>query len=74
MYAFLAVTLPLMTVLWPAVSGSLAAHDDDANTLDIGAIFPIKGKGGWQGGQVSQNIYNIVSTEKKKSIRLNATS
>lgn len=32
--------------------GLVAANQDD-NVLHIGGIFPIQGKGGWQGGQVS---------------------
>lgn len=29
-----------------------AGGASEANILDIGGIFPITGKGGWQGGQV----------------------
>jgi len=33
--------------------GGTTKQVDDANILDIGGIFPIEGKGGWQGGQVN---------------------
>lgn len=43
--------------LWIAISLMIfeicfAVVDDDDNVLHIGGIFPIGGKGGWQGGQV----------------------
>lgn len=35
------------------IKASLPPEDDEDNVLHIGAIFPIGGKGGWQGGQVN---------------------
>jgi hypothetical protein len=44
----------LITTLQILESGSAVVDDsNDDNVLHIGGIFPIGGKGGWQGGQVS---------------------
>lgn len=43
----------LVTALQILEGCSAVVHDtDDDNVLHIGGIFPIGGKGGWQGGQV----------------------
>jgi hypothetical protein len=43
----------LITALQILESCSAVVDDtDDDNVLHIGGIFPIGGKGGWQGGQV----------------------
>ncbi|XP_065201019.1 gamma-aminobutyric acid type B receptor subunit 1 isoform X2 [Planococcus citri] len=34
--------------------GGTTEERNEANILDIGGIFPIRGKGGWQGGQACQ--------------------
>lgn len=41
----------------------VAVVDDsnDDNVLHIGGIFPIGGKGGWQGGQVCENVFVLAS-------------
>lgn len=38
------------------IEGSLPPLDEEDNVLHIGAIFPIQGEGGWQGGQVSFHV------------------
>ncbi|XP_034235281.1 gamma-aminobutyric acid type B receptor subunit 1 isoform X2 [Thrips palmi] len=36
-----------------------ADDDDDDNVLHIGGIFPIRGEGGWQGGQACEPAANL---------------
>lgn len=45
----------MIFALIAAISGKLPPSDD--NILHIGGIFPIGGEGGWQGGQVSIDLY-----------------
>ncbi len=44
----------LVIALWGLVLGWRSGTSGESNILDIGGIFPIKGKLGWQGGQVSE--------------------
>lgn len=46
----LILVFALVTTL--SIKGSLLPLDEEDNVLHIGAIFPIAGEGGWQGGQV----------------------
>lgn len=41
--------------------------DDDANVLHIGGIFPIAGKGGWQGGQACEPAANLALEDVNKN-------
>ncbi|XP_068081779.1 gamma-aminobutyric acid type B receptor subunit 1 [Anabrus simplex] len=43
------VTIFIIKTSWAVVD-----EEDDANVLHIGGIFPIGGKGGWQGGQACE--------------------
>ena len=38
---------------------SVSLPSDDSNVLHIGGIFPINGKGGWQGGQACMPAANL---------------
>lgn len=44
--------------LYVLSSGKATKRESEANILDIGGIFPISGKGGWQGGQVNGEIFD----------------
>ena len=52
------IKLLILLTLTKVIGGSLPPDDAD-NVLHIGGIFPIGGKGGWQGGQVSNKYYII---------------
>ncbi|RZC33526.1 ANF receptor domain containing protein, partial [Asbolus verrucosus] len=41
------------------VCSSVPPPSDDSNVLHIGGIFPINGKGGWQGGQACMPAANL---------------
>lgn len=53
------IKLLILLTLTKVIGGSLPPDDAD-NVLHIGGIFPIGGKGGWQGGQVSNKYYIIL--------------
>lgn len=42
----------LLLLICIEILGGTTEERNEANILDIGGIFPIRGKGGWQGGQV----------------------
>lgn len=42
----------LVLLICTGFLGGITEERNEPNILDIGGIFPIKGKGGWQGGQV----------------------
>lgn len=50
------IKLLILLTLTKVIGGSLPPDDAD-NVLHIGGIFPIGGKGGWQGGQVNNKYY-----------------
>lgn len=55
--------------IWLTLGGRLDNGPiTESNILDFGAIFPIKGKGGWQGGQVSiySRIIKVTSIEQEQ--------
>lgn len=54
------IGLVIFLTLTGAIGGSLPPEDAD-NVLHIGGIFPIRGKGGWQGGQASINFYSFLN-------------
>jgi hypothetical protein len=49
----LGICLLILTVQILESCSAAVDDTDDDNVLHIGGIFPIGGKGGWQGGQVS---------------------
>lgn len=53
------IKLLILLTLTKVIGGSLPPDDAD-NVLHIGGIFPIGGKGGWQGGQVNNKYYIIL--------------
>lgn len=55
------IKLLILLTLTKVIGGSLPPDDAD-NVLHIGGIFPIGGKGGWQGGQVNNKYYIILYT------------
>ena len=48
----------LLLLICIEILGGTTEERNEANILDIGGIFPIRGKGGWQGGQV--HIFKFV--------------
>ncbi|XP_060812342.1 gamma-aminobutyric acid type B receptor subunit 1 isoform X1 [Bombus pascuorum] len=52
------IGLVIFLTLTAAIGGSLPPDDAD-NVLHIGGIFPIRGKGGWQGGQACMPAVNL---------------
>lgn len=44
--------------------------DDDDNVLHIGGIFPIGGKGGWQGGQACEPAVRLALEDVNKQSML----
>ncbi|XP_025836019.1 gamma-aminobutyric acid type B receptor subunit 1 isoform X2 [Agrilus planipennis] len=51
------------------ISGSVSLRGfdgDGSNVLHIGGIFPIKGKGGWQGGQACEPAANLALEDVNK--------
>lgn len=55
MYKMLLILIYILVTILPS-KGTLISFDDDDNVLHIGAIFPIAGEGGWQGGQVTVSL------------------
>lgn len=54
-----------LVVLLPV---SCVIENSDDNVLHIGGIFPIAGKGGWQGGQVIERF--IINRSKSDFVKL----
>ncbi|XP_006611608.1 gamma-aminobutyric acid type B receptor subunit 1 isoform X1 [Apis laboriosa] len=52
------IKLLILLTLTKVIGGSLPPDDAD-NVLHIGGIFPIGGKGGWQGGQACMPAVNL---------------
>lgn len=60
--------------IWLTLGGRLDKGPlTESNILDFGAIFPIKGKGGWQGGQVSTNERLTIRSTFKKNEYISIT-
>ncbi|CAG2061679.1 unnamed protein product [Timema podura] len=51
----------LISMLASLVKGYTLVDDNEDSVLHIGGIFPIGGKGGWQGGQHDLN-YQLCKT------------
>ena len=60
MLKMLLILVFALGILLP-IEGSLSPLEEEDNVLHIGAIFPMMGEGGWQGGQVSFFLIIIVT-------------
>ncbi|XP_051166888.1 gamma-aminobutyric acid type B receptor subunit 1 isoform X1 [Leptopilina boulardi] len=52
------------------IKGSLLPYDEEDNVLHIGAIFPIAGEGGWQGGQSCMPAANLAMEDVNREKNL----
>lgn len=64
--------LLIVLTLTNVIEGSSTSDDAD-NVLHIGGIFPIAGEGGWQGGQVSSDRFQVL-TGRLRSVLISILS